>query len=171
MNLSDCVVPVIIGAVVMYGFVKKTDVYAAFTLGAHDGLKTAVKIIPQLIGLMIAVRAFSASGLMDIVCRFTAPLARLLHFPAELVPFSLLRPVSGSGSLAMATDIFRQYGTDSFLGRAVSVMMGSSETTFYTVAVYFAAVSCTDTRHTLKCALFADAVSAFVSVAVCRIFF
>ncbi len=171
MNIADAVVPVIIGTIVLYGFLKKTDVYGAFTAGAEDGLKTSVKIIPQLIGLMVAVRAFSASGALDILYKAAMPAARLLHFPAELIPFSLLRPVSGSGSLAMATDIFKEHGPDSFLGRAVSVMMGSTETTFYTVAVYFGAVGCKNTRHTLKCALFADVVSMFVSVAVCRVFF
>ena len=171
MNISDAVVPAVIGFIVLFGLLRKTDVYGAFVVGAEDGLKTAVRIIPQLVGLLVAVKAFSASGALDFLEALVRPAARLIHFPEQLVPFALLRPVSGSGSLAMATDIFKKYGTDSLLGRAVSVMMGSTETTFYTVAVYFGAVNAKDTRHTLACALFADAVSAFVSVAVCRVMF
>lgn len=171
MSAAEAIVPLIISIILMHGFFGKTDVYGNFTLGAEDGLKTAVKIIPQLVGLLVAVRALNASGALEIMHKIVKPLAAVLHFPAELVPFSLLRPISGSGSLAMATDIFKTHGPDSFFGRAVSVMMGSTETTFYTVAVYFGAVRCKNTRHTLKCALFADVVSAFVSVAVCRVFF
>ena len=171
MSISDAVVPLIISAVVLYGIVKRIDVYSAFAEGAKDGLKTAVGILPQLVGLLVAVRAFSSSGAADLLVEVLRPAANIIKFPAELLPFTVLRPVSGSGSLAMATDIFKKYGTDSLFGRAVSVMMGSTETTFYTVAVYFGAVGVKDTRHTLACALFADVVSAFVSVAVCRIFF
>lgn len=171
MSMGDAVVPIVIGFVVLYASFKRKDAYSAFTSGAAEGLRTAVEILPRLIGLLAAVKAFSASGAMDFLIGLAKPAARLIHFPAELVPFALLRPVSGSGSLAMAADIFKTYGTDSLLGRAVSVMMGSTETTFYTVAVYFGAAGIKETRHTLACALFADAVSAVVSVAVCRIMF
>ena len=171
MNISDIIIPFLVTAIVLFGLYKKNDVFSDFASGAKDGLIISIKILPQLVGLLVAVKAFSASGALKIIENLAAPLAELIHFPKELVPFSLLRPISGSGSLAMATDIFSRFGTDSFMGRAVSVMMGSSETTFYTVAVYFAAVNVKNVRHTLLCALFADAVSAFVSVAVCRVMF
>lgn len=171
MSFADMALPVVICITVAGGFLKKIDVYAAFTLGAEDGLKTSIKIIPQLIGLLVAVHTFKASGAMRILYELIKPVADFLHFPKEIIPFSLLRPISGSGSLAMATDIFKTCGPDSFSGRVVSVMMGSTETTFYTVAVYFGAVGCKNTRHTLKCALFADVVSMFASVAICRVFF
>lgn len=171
MNISDAIIPLIITVIAINGLYKKTDVFSEFARGAEEGLMTSVKILPQLVGLLVAVRAFSASGALGLIENAVAPLARLIHFPPELVPFALLRPISGSGSLAMATDIFSRFGPDSFMGRAVSVMMGSSETTFYTVAVYFGAVKAKSVRHSLMCALFADAVSAFVSVAVCRVMF
>lgn len=171
MSVSDAVIPLIIAIVASHGIYKKTDVYSEFAKGAEEGVMTAFRILPQLVGLLVAVRAFSSSGALGIIENAAAPLAGLIHFPPELVPFALLRPISGSGSLAMATDIFSRFGTDSFTGRAVSVMMGSSETTFYTVAVYFGAVKAKSVRHALVCALFADAVSAFVSVAVCRVMF
>lgn len=169
--MSNAIIPFVISLIVMHGIYKKTDVYSEFTIGAKEGLLTSLNILPQLVGLLVAVKAFSASGALELIENILSPIARLLHFPKELIPFSLLRPISGSGSLAMATDIFSRFGTDSFIGRTVSVMMGSSETTFYTVAVYFGAVNAKSVRHSLLCALFADAVSAFVSVAVCRVMF
>lgn len=171
MNISAIVMPALAAFIVIHGIYKKTDVYSEFTSGAKEGLLTAVNILPTLIGLLVAIKTLSASGALEIAEKLIAPAAKFFHFPPKLVPFALLRPVSGSGSLAMATDIFSKFGTDSFLGRAVSVMMGSSETTFYTVAVYFGAVQAKNVRHTLITALFADVVCAFISVAVCRIMF
>ena len=171
MNVSDIVMPSVALVIILQGLYKKTDIYSHFTDGAKDGLMTAVNILPNLIGLLVAVKTLSASGALELAEKIVSPLAEVLHFPPKLIPFALLRPVSGSGSLAMATDIFAKHGPDSLLGRIVSVMMGSSETTFYTVSVYFGAVRAKSVRHTLICALFADAVCAFVSVLVCRIMF
>ncbi len=171
MNISDLAIPFIVGTVVLFGLFKRCEIYGSFTLGAEEGLKTAIKIVPQLVGLMVAIKAFDASGAMDFVIGILSPVARLLHFPIEVLPFALLRPVSGSGSLALATELFGKYGADSFVGRVISVMMGSTETTFYTVAIYFGAVGIKNTRHTLYCALFADLVSAALSVVVCALYF
>ena len=171
MNISDFAIPAIVGFVILFALLKKCEVYGSFTLGAEEGLKTAIKIVPQLVGLMVAIKAFDASGAMAFLTGLLSPVARILHFPHEVLPFALLRPVSGSGSLAMATELFNRYGTDSVVGRVISVMMGSTETTFYTVAVYFGAVGVKNTRHTLTCALFADLVSAALSVVVCALYF
>ena len=169
MNLSVFAVPAIVGIIVLYALFKKCEVYSAFTLGAADGLKTALSIAPQLVGLIVAIKMFSASGAMDMIVRVISPVTDLLHIPDKVLPFALLRPVSGSGSLAMATEIFAKYGADSFAGRVASVMMGSTETTFYVSAVYFAGVK--KTHHALGCALAADAVSLFLSMLVCHLFF
>lgn len=171
MNVSNFAIPVIVTTVLLFGIFKKCEVFPLFTLGAEEGLKTAVKIIPQLVGLLVAIRVFDASGAMGFVVSLLKPLTDLLSFPSEILPFALLRPVSGSGSLAMATDLFAKYGTDSYIGRVISVMMGSTETTFYTVAVYFGAVGVKNVRHTLICALLADLVSMILSVFVCSIMF
>ena len=171
MNISDFVIPVLAAFVILFGLVKRCEVYSAFTVGAEDGLKTAVKIIPQLVGLLVAIKVFNASGAMGFMVNLLSPVAKILHFPSEALPFALLRPVSGSGSLAMATDIFNRYGADSFAGRVVSVMMGSTETTFYTMAVYFGAVGVKNVRHALLCALVADLVSMVLSVGVCYVTF
>jgi len=165
--LSDFIVPFIMMAIMIFAVVKKVDVYSAFVSGVKGGIHSVWSIFPALFALFLAVGAFRASGLAAFLARALSPITDFLHFPSELVPFAVLRPVSGSGSLALAADIYRQAGPDSFVGRAVSVMMGSSETTFYTVAVYFGATHTRDIRHTLKCALLADLVSIVVSLMVC----
>ena len=128
-------------------------------------------IFPTLFSLFIAVSVFRASGLVDFLTKSLLPICSALHFPPELLPFAILRPISGSGSLAMASDIFNTYGPDSFVGRCASVMMGSTETTFYTVAVYFGATGTKNIRHTLKCALLADIFSMIISLVVCSRYF
>lgn len=171
MNISDMAVPVIVGIVVLYAVFGRCEIYTYFNSGALDGLKTAVSIAPHLVGLLVAIRMFSASGAMDLIVKFISPVTDLLHIPSKVLPFALLRPVSGSGSLAMATEIFAKHGADSFAGRVASVMMGSTETTFYVSAIYFGAVGVKNTRHALICALTADFVSLLLSVFVCHLFF
>ena len=171
MSLSAYAVPAIVGVIILYALVRKCEVYSCFTSGATDGLRTALSIAPQLVGLLVAIKMFSASGAMDSIVKLIAPVAEFLHIPTEVVPFALLRPVSGSGSLAMATDIFAKYGADSFASRVASVMMGSTETTFYVSAVYFGAVGVKNTRHALTCALCADALSLALSIIVCTLMF
>ncbi len=171
MSLSAYAVPAIVGVIILYALIRKCEVYSSFTSGATDGLRTALSIAPQLVGLLVAIKMFSASGAMDSIVKLIAPVAEFLHIPTEVVPFALLRPVSGSGSLAMATDIFAKYGADSFAGRVASVMMGSTETTFYVSAVYFGAVGVKNTRHALTCALCADALSLALSIIVCTLMF
>ena len=166
-RISSMCVPMMLILFVGYALYKKVNVYDAFIEGAKEGVKTVVSIFAPI----LAINMLKGSGVMDIFTALVTPFARLISFPAEMVPFALLRPISGSGSLAMATDIFKTYGTDSFVGRAVSTLMGSTETTFYTLSVYFGAVKIKNMRHSVKCALIADIVGIFVSVAVCRLVF
>jgi len=146
-------------------------VYTAFTGGVVSGVKSVAGIFPALFAIFIAISVFRASGLVEFLTGVLSPLCSVIHFPTELLPFAVLRPISGSGSLAMASDIFKTYGPDSFAGRCASVMMGSTETTFYTVAVYFGASGTKDIRHTLKCALLADVFSMFLSIVICNWYF
>ena len=169
--MGEFIVPCMIALIVVYALFCRVDVYSAFSAGLKNGVQSVIAIFPALFALFIAIGVFRASGLLELICKLVSPIADFVNFPSELVPFALLRPVSGSGSLAFASDIFATYGPDSFAGRAVSVMMGSTETTFYTTAVYFAATGTGNIRHTLKCALAADCVSMAVSVAVCRFFY
>lgn len=165
------IVPLMICVILTWGFLKRTNVYSAFTEGAVQGIKSVYSIFPSLFALFIAVSVFRASGLVDFVSSLLSPLCKFLRFPKELVPFALLRPVSGSGSLAMAADIFSAYGTDSFIGRVASVMMASTETTFYTISVYFGASGTKNIRHSLKCALMADVFSMIMSTVICIWYF
>lgn len=170
-TVSSLAVPLAIFGIISFGLVKNTNVYSSFLDGAGEGLRIGVGIIPPVLGLLVAIGMFRASGALDLVIYALKPVTNFLGIPSEIVPFAVMRPVSGSGSLAMATDIFKNYGTDSLSGRAVAVMMGSTETTFYTLAVYFGATKATNTRHTLKCALAGDVVSMILSVWICRWFF
>lgn len=170
-KLGSHVIPAIICFIVLYGSFKKTNVYSAFTEGVVMGAKSVAGIFPALFALFIAISVFRASGLVDFLTGLLSPVCSIVKFPSQLLPFALLRPISGSGSLAMASDIFATYGPDSFAGKVASVMMGSTETTFYTVAVYFGAVGTKNIRHTLKCALLADVFSMVMSVWVCSWYF
>ena len=170
-DFASYIIPALVCIIIFYGCIKKVNVYSAFTEGVVAGTRSVANIFPALFGLFVAVSVFRASGLVDRLSKILHPICTALHFPSELLPFALLRPISGSGSLAMASDIFSTYGPDSFAGRYTSVMMGSTETTFYTVAIYFGATGTKNTRHTLKCALLADLFSMILSTVICSQYF
>lgn len=164
--LSSFALPAVIGAFLVLGFGKKVQVYDCFVEGAKDGLQSLVGIIPPLVGLMVAIHMFRASGTLELLTRLLAPLLDAIHLPAEVLPLALLRPISGSASTAIVTDIFQTLGPDSTAGTIASVMMGSTETTFYTVAVYFGAAGIKNTRHTVAAALSADLTGMLLAVIV-----
>ena len=137
------------------GALRRVPVYDAFVEGAKEGLKTAWQILPSLVAMLCAIRAFSACGLLPALCRWLGPLAESAGIPGETLPLMLLRPLSGSASLAMLKDILHTYGPDSRIGMTASVMMGSSETVFYTCGLYLAAAGVKKSRHTVPCALLA----------------
>jgi len=157
-------VPIFIAVVILFGFIKKVPVFDAFTEGAKSGLHTLHNISTTLVGLIFAINMLSASGLMEVICKFFVPFTDLTGFPSEVIPMVLLRPVSGGGSTALLTNIFNEYGPDSFPGLVASVLAGSTETTFYATAVYFGSVKVTKIRHTLVAALIADFVAAIMAV-------
>ena len=169
--ISVYAVPITIAGIIIFGLLKNVNIYSVFLEGAKEGLHIGVGIIPPVLALLTALGMFRASGALELIISAIKPFTDFLKIPSEIVPFALMRPVSGGASLAMATDIFTNYGVDSFAGRAAAVMMGSTETTFYTLAVYFGASKASDTRHTLRCALTADVVGIILSVWICRWFF
>ena len=171
LQIGALCVPLMICAVILWSHLKGVNVYSAFTQGVVSGIKSVYSVFPSLFALFIAVSVFRASGLVGFISDLLSPICELLHFPSELLPFALLRPVSGSGSLAMASDIFSSFGTDSHTGRCASVMMASTETTLYTIAVYFGASGTKNIRHSLKCGLLADLLSVILSVLVCSWYF
>lgn len=154
--ISALCVPLIILLIIASGFMGKVKVYDAFMDGAKEGLITVFRIFPALVGLIVSIGMLRASGTLDLITRILKPLTNIISMPSEVVPLALMRPLSGSGAVAVLTDIFENYSPDSFVGRCASVMMGSTETTFYTIAVYYGAVGIYKTRHTIKSALIAD---------------
>ncbi|HAH78240.1 MAG TPA: spore maturation protein [Ruminococcaceae bacterium] len=170
-KISAWAVPCVILAIVLFGFLRKVPVFDAFVSGAKEGLRSSAAILPSLVGLIMAVSMLSASGALDLLSSFLAPVARALGLPPQVMPLVLIKPVSGSGSTAVLTQIFRDYGPDSFVGRVASVVSGSTETTFYAVAVYYGAVGIRRTRHTVPAALAADLTACVVSALTVRLFF
>lgn len=170
-TVSVWAVPFLLVAIPFVGIIRKVKVYDAFVDGAKDGFNVAVKIIPFLVGILVAIGMFRASGAMDLLNAGLEPLLQSTGFPAELVPLAVLRTLTGSGSLAFTTDLIKTYGPDSLLARMASTMYGSSETTFYVIAVYFGAVSVKRTRHAVPAALIGDLVAALATVAICSFMF
>jgi len=171
MNFTVFIIPVIICAVLIFAIIKKVDIMKEFTSGAYDGMKTAAKLLPSLALLLTSIGMLRASGALDIITGALSYVAEPLGIPKEVLPLVLLKPFSGSGSIAIIDDIFSQYGSDSFVGRVASVIAGSTETTFYTIAVYFGAAGISKTRHTIPSALTADIVGFVLSAFFVRFFF
>ena len=170
MVISDFIIPVTVLIVVLFGCVKKVDIYDAFIEGAKEGLRTVWDILPTLIGLMVAVSVLRASGALDILTSLLRPFSTAIGFPVELLPLSMMRLVSSAASTGLLMDLFHTFGPDSFLGRLASVMMSCTETVFYTMSVYFMSVGIRKTRYALSGALIANVVGIaaayFVTVAV-----
>ena len=145
------------------GALRRVPVYDAFTEGAREGLHTAAGIVPSLAAMLCAIRAFSACGLMEPLCAALEPLVSWAGIPGETLPLMLMRPLSGSGSLAMLKSILHTFGPDSRVGLVASVMMGSSETVFYTCGVYLGAAGVKRSRHTIPCALLAWAAGSIAA--------
>lgn len=170
-TVSVFAVPLMILGIVGFGIAKRINVYDSFVDGAKSGLESMFQIIAPLVGLIVGISMLRASGALDMLAELLLPLTSTLGIPSEILPLALLRPVSGSGSIAIVNDIFGNYGPDSAVGRIASVMMGSTETTFYTIAVYFGAVGIKKSRHTAKAALTADFVGMAMSVMVVGLMF
>jgi spore maturation protein B len=167
--LSAIAVPMVIMLIIIYGIIEKVKVYDTFIEGAKEGMKVVIKIFPTLIGIFLAVGALRSSGLIDLIINIIKPVIEILKIPAEIMPLALLRPISGSASMAVATDILSKYGVDSVIGMIASTIMGSTETTFYTIALYTSAVGIKKIRFVLAAALIADVTGMLVSVVICRI--
>ena len=150
------IVPFTICGVALYGAFHRVDVYSSLVQGAGEGLSTLVRIVPSLVGLMTAVYMLRASGALELAALALAPLLERVGLDPELLPLMLVRPISGSAALGVGAELFSTYGPDSQLGRTAAVMLGSTETTFYTIAVYFGAVGITRTRYAVPAALCAD---------------
>lgn len=170
-RLTALFVPCLLAVLALYALRKKVDVYNALCSGAADGLTTVVRILPPLVALLSAVYMFRASGAMELLSRLLAPVLERLGIPPETAVILLVRPLSGSGAMGVAAELMAQYGADSYIGRVAAVMMGCTETTFYTVAVYFGAAGIRRTRYAVPAALTADLVGFIAAAAAVRLFF
>jgi spore maturation protein B len=164
--LSDCIIPLIVVIIVANGLLKKRRVYEDFLSGAKRGLRTIAEIAPTLIGLMVAVGILRASGFLDFLADILEKITGFIHFPAALVPLALIKMFSSSAATGLLLDLYKQYGTDSTLGLAASIMLSSTETVFYTMSIYFMAVKVKKTRYTLAGALIASLAGIAASVAL-----
>ena len=169
--LLNMMVPLLIAFVALYGIWKRVDVYTALMEGAGEGLGVLLKIVPALIGLLTAVYMLRASGALELAAEVLAPVLTRLGIPPETVGLLLVRPVSGSAALGVGAELISTYGPDSTVGRTAAVMLGSTETTFYTVAVYFGAAGVVRTRYAVPAALCADLVGFMASAFAVRLFF
>lgn len=167
-SISGYVIPVFIITVIIAALFKRVDVWSAFLNGVKKGLDCAIGILPSLFALVIAIEMVSQSGALAALSRAVSPFSRHIGIPGEILPLTLMRSVSGSGATAVFQNILKTYGADTYIGRCASVIMGSTETTFYTLAVYFGAVRAKGVRYCLFCALLADFTGSLAACFVCR---
>ena len=163
-KFSDYLIPLLLAGAALYALCRRVDVFSALTTGAGEGLSVVLRILPPLVALLTAVYMLRASGALELLTELLTPVLTFLGIPPETVGLLLIRPVSGSGALAVGSDIMQTYGPDSTISRTAAVMLGSTETTFYTVAVYYGAAGIRRTRHTIPAALAAD-IAGFLAAA------
>ena len=169
--LSILAIPLIIFIFLAYGYLKKIKVYEVFVEGAKEGFEVGVKIIPYLVAMLVAIGMFRASGALDVLTWLLSPVTTFIGMPPGVLPMAFMRPLSGSGSIGIMTELMKTYGPDSLIGFTASTMFGSTETTFYVVAVYFGSVNIFKTRYALPAGLLADAAGLITAVYVCRLLF
>ena len=167
--ISSAAIPVMILIIILYGLKEKNNVFDTFLDGAKEGIEIVFKLFPTLIGIFLAVGALRSSGLIDFIVGLLSPVVEFLKFPSEIMPLALLRPISGSASMAVAVDIMQNYGVDTLTGIISSTIMGSTETTFYTIAIYTSCVGIKKTRGILFAALAADIAGMATSTIICQI--
>lgn len=167
--ISVWAIPVVVALVAFYAICKKVPVYSVFTEGAKEGFSTAIMIIPYLVAMLCAIGMFRASGAMDYLCDLLSPVTNLIGLPSEVLPMAIMRSFSGGGAEGMMADLLAQYGTQSQIGRIASVALGSTETTFYVVAVYFGSVGVSNTRHAIAAGLLGDLASLIAATLIVNI--
>ncbi|WP_227936127.1 spore maturation protein [Alkalihalobacillus deserti] len=164
--ISIWFIPVLIAFVLMYGTYKQVPTYETFVEGAKEGFTMAISIIPYLVGMLVAISVFRASGAMDFIIELMKPALQAIGVPSEIVPLAMIRPISGTGALGMTSDLIATHGPDSFIGRLASTMQGSTDTTFYVLTVYFGAVGIKKMGDALKVGLLADVVGIVASIII-----
>ena len=166
MQLTSLIIPLLILCIISYGLLKGVAVYEVFVDGAKEGFNIAVNIIPYLVAMLFAIAIFRASGALDFILVLLTPIADLTGFPAEVIPMGLIRPLTGSGSVAVLSELISTYGEDAIIVKIAAVMFGSTETTLYVLAVYFGAINITRTRYAIQAGLIADFAGFIAAVAI-----
>lgn len=166
--ISTLAMPITILFIILYAVKEKKEIFDLFLKGATEGIEITLKIFPTLIGLFLAIGMLNSSGILNFTTNIISPVLNLIGFPKEIVPLAILRPISGSASMAIATNIIKQNGVDSFIGILAAVIMGSTETTLYTIAVYTSSVKIKDTRGIIIACLAADAAGIIISFLICK---
>lgn len=169
--VSKWAIPVFMLFIPVYGALRKVKVYECFVEGAKEGFQVGVRIIPYLVAILVAVGMLRGAGAIDLLARWLDPVLRWVGLPAEILPLAVMRPLSGSGSLGIVTELVKAHGPDSFIARLAATAYGSTETTFYVLAVYFGAVGIKKARHAVAAGLLADIVSLLAAVFICRMVF
>jgi len=169
--LSPLAVPLLLTFFPLYAASRQVPVYSEFVDGAKEGFQIAIRIIPYLVGMLVAIGLFRESGCLEVLKSILQPVLSLVRIPSELIPMILMRPLSGSGSIAVLSDLVKQFGPDNILSYMAATIYGSAETTFYVVAVYFGSVGISRTRHAIPAGLLADLVGVIAAVLVCRLLF
>lgn len=170
-NISIYIIPLFIFVVVSYGAHKKINIYESFLNGAKEGLSMSFDIFPAIIAMIFAINIFLDSNILSSLTIFLKPVLDVFNIPSEILPMALLRPISGTATLALMNEIFYTYGADSFIGRLASIMQGCTDTTFYVLLLYFGSVKVTKSRYALKVGLFADAIGIILAIIMCNLFF
>ncbi|WP_078553199.1 spore maturation protein [Bacillus alkalicellulosilyticus] len=169
--ISIWIIPMLIGFILLYGTYKRVPTYETFVEGAKEGFSMAISIIPYLVGMMVGIAVFRASGAMDFLIELMKPSLLAIGVPSEIVPLALIRPISGTGALGMTSDLIATYGPDSFIGRLASTMQGSTDTTLYVLTVYFGAVGIKKMGDALKVGLLADIVGIIAAIVIVTLVF
>lgn len=169
--ISDYIIPLFILLIVFYGIYKKVNIYDCFLEGVGEGLKTIINIIPPLIAMIFAINILLSSEVITFLLSGFSSIFEAINIPQEILPMAILRPISGTASLAVLSDILINYGPDSFIGRLASTLQGCTDTTIYVLALYFSSIKVTKIRYSLKVGLFADLVGIIASFVIVKIFF
>ncbi|MDS1030662.1 spore maturation protein [Bacillota bacterium LX-D] len=169
--ISRWAIPLLLLVIPCVGILKGVKVYEAFVAGAEQGFNTAIKIIPFMVGMLVAIGIFRASGAMYYAVQILEPILKIFHFPPEVIPLAVMRPLSGGGSLALAAELIRTHGPDSFLGRLASTMQGSTDTTFYVLTVYFGSVGIRKYRYAVTLGIIADLTTLIAALFITNLVF
>lgn len=169
--LSSLIIPIMVLVIVVYGILKKVDVYDTFIEGSKESFEMALTLFPCLLAMILGVNLFTKSGFLPFLLQWFSPVFEFLKVPSEIFPMALMRPISGSSTLALLNNVFTNYGPDSFIGRLASVIQGSTDTTFYIITLYFGSIGIKKVKYALWAGLFADLAGIVASILITTYFF